>query len=140
MFYRSILTLLMLSGSITAMAEMQLKSYQSGVFQRSDVKLEDGERLVSGSREQIRETDRVRAKLGSKFGVRYSLNGKKSSGNRVTYLYLTPGVVELDGTRHDKYEEVVELQADVGSHVAAFEFTESWEAVPGCLGVTDLCR
>ena len=117
--------------STVAIADLKLENHQRGVFQRPDVQLNSGERLISGGREQIRVTDHVPARLGSKFGVRYSVSGKQSSNNRLTYLYLTPGVVEPDGTRHDKYEEIVELQQGVASHVAAFEFSEAWEVVSG---------
>ncbi|MGS2723657.1 DUF3859 domain-containing protein [Porticoccus sp. GXU_MW_L64] len=128
---RYLLTALLLTGfASTALAELRLESYNSGVFERAQVNLEEGERLVSRGREQIRQTSHVPAQLGSKFGIRYRVSGKKK-GSQVTYLYLTPGVVEPDGTRHDKYEEVIELSPDSDSHVAAFEFTERYEVVPG---------
>ncbi|UTW44105.1 DUF3859 domain-containing protein [bacterium SCSIO 12696] len=128
---RLLIALLVSFASSSAFAELRLEGYTSGVFERAAVALNPGERLISRSTEQIRETEHVPAQLGSKFGIRYRVSGKKGSGNRVTYLYLTPGVEEPDGTRHDKYEEVVELKADVDSHIAAFEFTERYEVVPG---------
>ena len=128
--FKSLIALLLVTLALPAAAELRLESYNSGVFERADVALQEGERLVSQGREQIRQTSHVPAQLGSKFGIRYRVSGKKK-GSRVTYLYLTPGVEEPDGTRHDKYEEVIELNPDVDSHVAAFEFTERYEVVPG---------
>lgn len=131
MFHKVAVFLLALTISATTTAEIRLQSYQSGVFQRPDVKLSDGERYFSRGKEQIIKTSEVPAKLGSKFGIRYQLTGKKSEQNLVTYLYLTPGVTEPDGTRHDKYVEIVDVKPNVKSHVAAFEFTDSYEIVEG---------
>jgi len=131
MFHKVAIFLLALTISATTAAEIRLQSYQSGVFQRPDVKLSDGERYFSRGQESILKTNEVPAKLGSKFGIRYQLTGKKSEQNLVTYLYLTPGVTEPDGTRHDKYVEIVDVKPNVKSHVAAFEFTDSYEIVEG---------
>ena len=131
MLHKVAATLLILAISTAASAELRLQSFQSGVFQRPDVKLSDGDQFFSRKKEQIIPTQEVPAKLGSKFGIRYQLRGKKTSQNLVTYLYLTPGVVEPDGTRRDKYVETVDLKHNVASHVAAFQFTESYEIVEG---------
>ncbi|MDM3871777.1 DUF3859 domain-containing protein [Porticoccus sp. W117] len=130
MRFKLLIPLLLFTVGMPVSAELRLQGYTSGVFERAAVNLEEGERLVSQGREQIRETSHVMARLGSKFGIRYQVSGKQK-GSRVTYLYLTPGVEEPDGTRHDKYEEVIELSPDSASHVAAFEFTEQYEVVTG---------
>ena len=131
MYIKRLLILLSLAVSVPVMAEITLQSAESGVFQRPDIELQPGERYYGRSAEVLRDTRQVPAKLGSKFGIRYQVSGKQSSENRVTYLYLTPGVVDPDGTRHDKYVETVELQAEANSHVAAFQFTEDYEVVEG---------
>lgn len=114
-----------------ALAELRVTDYQAGVFTRSHADLQAGERLLAGGAEQIDITDTVPAEVGAKFGVRFQLSGKRESGNVVKYIYLTPGVVEPDGTRHDKYEVVQELAATAANHTAAFQFTGRYEVVPG---------
>ncbi len=115
--------------SSAAWAEVRVTEYEAGVFSRPE--LNPGERILAGGRENIDVTYTVPAEVGVKFGVRYELSGKRASGNVVKYIYLTPGVVEPDGTRHDKYEVVQELAAQAANHTAAFEFTERYEVVPG---------
>ena len=112
-------------------AELRVVSYEAGVFSRPGAKLGAGERLLAGGREQVEATNTVPAELGAKFGVRFELAGKRATGNVVKYIYLTPGVVEPDGTRHDKSEVVPEWAAAAADHTAAFQFTERHEVVPG---------
>ena len=59
--------------------------------------------------QQIEPGDEIPAKLGTKFGVRYSLTGKTATEAPLTLLYLTPGVITPDGKRHDKFEVVQKL-------------------------------
>lgn len=114
----------------TATAGLQVQSFEAGIFQAPAVQLEEGERLLNAGGEEIVATRAIPAELGVKFGIRFTLAGK-APGNRVKYLYLTPGVVHPDGARHDKYEVVRELSVTAGFHLIAFQFTEEYEIVPG---------
>ena len=86
---------------------------------------------MTQSTQQIEQTSVVPAKLGTKFGMRYTLTGKTANGEPLTLLYLTPGVVGADGQRHDKFVVTQKLVADAPQDVMAFEFSEHNEVVPG---------
>lgn len=117
----------------TAYAEMRISDLETGVFTRPDLKLNEGERLlVGGTKETVTPSRRVIAKLGTKFGLRFQIAGKSATqSNIVTMLYLTPGIVEKSGTRHDKYTVVKDLDFNASSHDMAFQITETYEQVPG---------
>lgn len=117
----------------TASAEMQVSNLEVGAFTRPDLNLKDGERLlVGGTKETVEPQKRLTAELGAKFGVRFTVNGKDAKkSNVVTMLYLTPGIVEKNGTRHDKYTVVKDLDFNASSHDMAFQITEPYEQVPG---------
>ena len=72
-----------------------------------------------------------RAKLGTKFGLRYQLLGKVAEDTPLTLLYFTPGIRTADGQRHDKFEVTQKLVPGAPQDVMAYEFTESHEVVPG---------
>ncbi|BAN47918.1 DUF3859 domain-containing protein [Metapseudomonas resinovorans] len=102
-----------------------------GIFESQYKDYQPGERVLTRSNQTIQRTDVIPAKLGTKFGMRYTLTGKQEKDTPLTLLYLTPGVVSPDGKRHDKF--VVEQQMAAGAplDVMAFEFTEHYEVVPG---------
>ena len=129
--YRFFLSLLVFSFTSMAAAELTVTAVESGVFERSGIANEPGTLVISSAVEQIVPTKKVVAKLGTKFGVRYSLSGKQEANNFVTLLYLTPGVTDPNGARHDKYVEVKDLKYSSGSHTIAFQSTEAYELVPG---------
>lgn len=108
-----------------------MTSAEAGVFERPGVDREPGTIVISGAQEQVRPTKKVVAKLGTKFGIRYSVSGKQATNNSVTLLYLTPGIVDPAGERHDKYVEVKDLSTQSESHTIAFQITEPYELVAG---------
>lgn len=102
-----------------------------GIFATDYQDFQPGERVLTSSTQDIQVTDQIPAKLGTKFGMRYSLAGKREGDTPLTLLYLTPGVVTPDGQRHDKFEVVQKLVPGAPQDVMAFEFTEHHEVVPG---------
>jgi hypothetical protein len=132
MYLKLLTFFLSLVFSASAIAELKLQSAQGGIFQHpSNVELNEGERYFGRSTERLYETSQIPAKLGTKFGIRYQVNGKAAEKNIVSYLYLTPGVEHPDESIHHKYVETVELKADAKHHVAAFQFTDEYELVEG---------
>ena len=122
----------MLSISALAQAEVRVEGpVEYGVFVSDYQDLQDGERVLSRHNQPIERADTIPAKLGTKFGMRYSLAGKTAGGSPLTLLYLTPGVVTPDGQRHDKFVVVQKLVPEAAQDVMAFEFTERHEIVPG---------
>ena len=118
--------------SSVAIADVRLEGpIEFGIFETQYKDHQPGERVLTRSDQNILATDQVPAKLGTKFGMRYSLSGKRENDTPLTLLYLTPGVTTPDGKRHDKFEVVQKLVPGVPLDVMAFEFTETHEVVPG---------
>lgn len=115
-----------------ALADVRIEGpVEYGIFESRYQDFQPGERVLTRSDQSIQRTEVIPAKLGTKFGLRYSLVGKRENDTPLTLLYLTPGVVSPDGKRHDKF--VVEQKMAPGAplDVMAFEFTEPHEVVPG---------
>ena len=90
--------------SALASAEVQVQGpVEYGIFISNAKEFAPGERLLTRSDQVIEPTQVIPAKLGSKFGLRYTLAGKQVGDAPLTLLYLTPGVVTPDGLRHDKF-------------------------------------
>ncbi|MBW8335319.1 DUF3859 domain-containing protein [Stutzerimonas stutzeri] len=131
-FTRWSLVATLLVVGIPAQAQVEVVGpVEYGIFETSKDDFQPGERVLSRRDQPIRQTIEVPAKLGSKFGLRYRLSGKREGDTPLTLLYLTPGVVTPDGKRHDKFEVVQSLVPDAETDVMAFEFTEMHEVVPG---------
>ena len=115
-----------------ALADMEVASQEAGILVKPKAEMNEGERIVGkGSKTPVIDTRTIPAKIGIKFGVRYQLSGKAEKNNLVKLIYLTPGVVDGKGARHDKYEVTQDLSQNASSHVIAFEFTENNELVTG---------
>lgn len=115
-----------------AQAEVRVEGpVEYGVFSSQYQDFQPGERVLTRSSQDIQTTTQIPAKLGTKFGMRYSLAGKREGDTPLTLLYLTPGVTTPDGQRHDKFEVVQKLVPGAPQDVMAFEFTEHHEVVPG---------
>jgi hypothetical protein len=102
-----------------------------GLFASQYQDFKPGERVLTRSNQQIERTEVIPARLGSKFGMRYTLVGKTVDGAPLTLLYLTPGVTTPDGKRHDKFAVVQPLVPGAPQDVMAFEFSEAHEVVAG---------
>ena len=122
--------MMMISGM--ASAEVRIEGpVEFGVFEGPTAQLQSGERVLRRSNEQIQATTVVPARLGTKFGLRYQLLGKVAEDTPLTLLYFTPGIRTADGQRHDKFEVTQKLVPGAPQDVMAYEFTESYEVVPG---------
>ncbi|MEH6550804.1 MAG: DUF3859 domain-containing protein [Pseudomonadales bacterium] len=123
MFRISILTLCMSLAS-TSSAALTAAVLESGIFEKSERSSEDV--LIQG-KETVKSEKIVPGLIGQKFGVRFTLSDPVKTDHEVTFLYLTPGIVHPDGSRHDKYEVSKILSSSTPSHAIAFEFTDRWE-------------
>ncbi|MDO9618038.1 MAG: DUF3859 domain-containing protein [Pseudomonas sp.] len=127
----SALAALVLTSSL-AQAEVRVDGpVEYGVFASDYQDFQEGERVLTRSNQQIELGEVIPAKLGTKFGLRYSLAGKVAEDSPLTLLYLTPGVVTPQGTRHDKFVVTQKPVPGAPQDVMAFEFTEMHEVVPG---------
>lgn len=102
-----------------------------GLFQSQYAQYQPGERLLTQNSQSIEPASVIPAKLGSRFGLRYTLQGKQASEQPLTLIYLTPGVITPDGKRHDKIVVEQPLALDAAHDIMAFEFSENYEVVPG---------
>ena len=132
---RAIRSSLLIGGlllSALASAQVQVQGpVEYGLFISNAKEFAPGERLLTRSDQVIEPTQVIPAKLGSKFGLRYSLAGKQAGDAPLTLLYLTPGVVTPDGLRHDKFVVQQPMVQGAGADLMAFEFSETYEVVPG---------
>lgn len=124
------LVLGLLSTSVMAQVRV-VGEVEHGLFQRPAGTYEEGQTVLTAKQESIEATEVIPARLGSKFGVRYQLEGKRKGDEPLTLLYLTPGVTTPDGQRHDKFVVQQPLTEGAAEDVMAFEFTERHEVVPG---------
>lgn len=114
-----------------AQAEVRVQGpVEFGIFETTAKDLQPGERVLTRSKQNIISTDEIPAKLGTKFGIRYTLTGKKADDTPLTLLYLTPGIESADG-RHDKLVVEQKLVAEAPQDVMAFEFSEYNELAKG---------
>lgn len=128
--FSALAALMMLSG--LASAEVHVEGpVEYGVFAGPKAELQSGERLLRRSNDKIQQTEVVPAKLGTKFGMRYSLVGKVADDVPLTLLYFTPGIRTPDGQRHDKFEVIQKLVPGAPQDVMAYEFTERHEVISG---------
>ncbi len=118
--------------STPLLAEVQVQGeVEYGIFQSQVQDFEPGQRVLTNQQQKIETTQVIPAKLGTKFGLRYQLAGKRKGDQPLTLLYLTPGVVTPDGLRHDKFVVQQEMAEAAVADVMAFEFSEYHEVVPG---------
>jgi hypothetical protein len=120
----------LISGLVHAEVRVQ-GAVEHGIFVSDYQDFQAGERVLTRSNQPIEQTEVIPAKLGTKFGMRYSLAGKVADDAPLTLLYLTPGVITPDGKRHDKFVVTQQLVAGAPQDVMAFEFSEAHEVVPG---------
>ncbi|MBM3113222.1 DUF3859 domain-containing protein [Pseudomonas arcuscaelestis] len=128
--FSAVCGLLLVSGLASAEVRVQ-GSIEYGLFQTQHQNFQPGERVLTQSTQTLLNTSEIPARLGSKFGMRYRLEGKAAEDTPLTLLYLTPGVLTPDGKRHDKFEVVQKLVPGAAQDVMAYEFTELHEVVPG---------
>lgn len=118
--------------STPLLAEVKVQGeVEYGIFQSQVQDFEPGQRVLTNQQQAIETTQVIPAKLGTKFGLRYQLAGKRKGDQPLTLLYLTPGVVTPDGLRHDKFVVQQEMAEAAVADVMAYEFSEYHEVVPG---------
>ena len=114
-----------------AMADVRVEGpIEFGVFESRYQDYQPGERVLTSSTQNILPTDQVPAKLGTKFGMRYTLVGKRERHPADPAL-PHPGRDHPDGVRHDKFEVIQKMAPGAPQDVMAYEFTETHEVVPG---------
>jgi hypothetical protein len=128
--FSALAALMLMAGLVQAEVRVE-GPVEYGIFVSEYQEFKPGERVLTRANQEIQRTEVIPARLGTKFGLRYSLAGKTASDSPLTLLYLTPGVITPEGTRHDKFVVVQKLVPDAPQDMMAFEFSEAHEVVPG---------
>jgi len=106
--------------------------FEYGIFSHRTENYEEGEKSVSSAGE-LEKTTLIKAKLGTKFGVRYWLSRAGFIGEPTLHLtYHLPTMINPStGEYVDKIEILQEASKLDYKHTMAFEFANQYELVPG---------
>lgn len=106
--------------------------FEYGIFSRGSENYEEGDKSISSTGE-LEKTTVIKAKLGTKFGVRYWLSRAGFTGEPTLHLiYHVPTMINPStGEYVDKIEILQEESKLDYKHTMAFEFANQYELVPG---------
>ena len=106
--------------------------FEYGIFSRGAENFEEGDKSVSSNGE-LEKTTVIKAKLGTKFGVRYWLSRAGFIGEPTLHLiYHVPTMINPStGEYVDKLEILQDESKLDYKHTMAFEFANQYELVPG---------
>lgn len=90
-----------------------------------------GKLLVGGAANLVKQTDKIPAKIGVKFGFRFSLSDKEKKRN-LKFVYLFPKIKNPQtGQVSNRFEFSGRYNGD-GVLVGVFnDFSDPWDLVPG---------
>lgn len=103
-----------------------------GIFLHGAESYEEGDKSVSSTRE-LEKTTLVKAKLGTKFGVRYWLSRAGFIGEPTLHLiYHIPTMINPNTGKYINKIEILQPESKLDyQHTMAFEFANQYELVPG---------
>ena len=129
--YALLLMLLCAQGSY-ANEKRTIYDFEYGVFTHGAKNFEEGDKVLTSGGELEKSTT-IKAKLGTKFGVRYWLSRAGFLGEPTLHLiYHVPTMIDpATGDYIDKIEILQEESKLDYQHVMAFEFANQYELVPG---------
>ena len=132
---KTVISLLLFSfllTSVYANEKRTIYDYEYGIFSHGAENYEEGDKSVS-SEGELEKTTFIKAKLGTKFGVRYWLSRAGYIGEPTLHLiYLIPTMINPStGDVMDKIEILQEESKLDYQHTMAFEFANQYELVPG---------
>lgn len=121
-----------ISNSIYANEKRIIYDYEYGIFAHGFEDFQPGDR-VAATEGELEKTTHIKAKLGTKFGVRYWLSRAGYLGEPDLHLiYHVPTMIHPDtGEYINKIEILQEASTLDVRHTMAFEFAHQYELVPG---------
>jgi len=124
--------MLLFTQSSFADEKRTIYDFEYGLFSRGAENHEEGDKSVSSTGE-LEKTTVIKAKLGTKFGVRYWLSRAGFIGEPTLHLiYHVPTMINPStGEYVDKIEILQETSKLDYQHTMAFEFANQYELVPG---------
>ncbi len=107
-------------------------NFDYGVFPHGARNYEEGDKTVSSTGD-LENTTVIKAKLGTKFGVRYWLSRAGFVGEPTLHLiYHLPTMIDPSTGEHVDKIEILQEQSKLDyQHTMAFEFENQYELVPG---------
>ena len=127
------LLLLMVSvHQVYADEKRTIYDFEYGIFNHGAENYEEGDKSVSSTGE-LEKTTVVKAKLGTKFGVRYWLSRAGFIGEPTLHLiYHVPTMINPSTGEYVDKIEILQPESKLDyQHTMAFEFAERFELVPG---------
>ncbi len=127
-----LIIVLFYSHCVSADEKRTIYDFEYGIFSRGADNYEEGDKSVSGNGE-LEKTTIIKAKLGTKFGVRYWLSRAGFVGEPTLHLiYIIPTMINPSTSEvMDKIEILQEESKLDYQHTMAFEFANQYELVPG---------
>lgn len=106
--------------------------FEYGIFSHGAENYEEGDKSVTNRRE-LEKTTVIKAKLGTKFGVRYWLSRAGFVGEPTLHLiYHVPTMIDPRTGEYVDKIEIIQPESKLDyQHVMAFEFENQYELVPG---------
>ncbi len=127
------LLLLMISvQQVYADEKRTIYDFEYGIFNRGAENYEEGDKSVSSTGE-LEKTTHIKAKLGTKFGVRYWLSRAGFIGEPTLHLiYHVPTMINPSTGEYIDKIEILQPESKLDyQHTMAFEFASQYELVPG---------
>ena len=127
-----LLLIMGLGSHVHANEKRTIYDFEYGIFSRGTENFEEGDRTIYSDGE-LEKTTLIKAKLGTKFGVRYWLSRAGFIGEPTLHLiYHVPTMINPStGEYVDKIEILQEESKLDYRHTMAFEFAQQYELVPG---------
>lgn len=129
-----VILLLLLSGTGQVIADEKriIYDFEYGIFNRGAENYEEGDKSVSSTGE-LEKTTHVKAKLGTKFGVRYWLSRAGFIGEPTLHLiYHVPTMINPSTGEYIDKIEILQPESKLDyQHTMAFEFANQYELIPG---------
>ncbi len=126
------LLLLIGTGQVIADEKRTIYDFEYGIFSRGAENYEEGDKSVSSTGE-LEKTTHIKAKLGTKFGVRYWLSRAGYIGEPTLHLiYHVPTMINPSTGEYIDKIEILQPESKLDyQHTMAFEFAHQYELVPG---------
>lgn len=117
---------------VSADDKRTIYDYEYGIFSRGAANYKEGDRSAS-SKKELEKTTAIKARLGTKFGVRYWLSRAGFIEEPTLHLiYHVPRMINPStGEYIDKFEILQKSSKLDHQHTMAFEFSKQYELVPG---------
>ncbi len=126
------LLMLLIAQCAYADEKRTIYDFEYGIFSQGSEEFAEGDRSIFSDGE-LGKTTTVKAKLGTKFGVRYWLSRAGFIGEPTLHLiYHVPTMIDPNTGEYVDKIEILQPESKLDfQHTMAFEFANQYELVPG---------